>query len=349
MTRIVPDGEVGLGLQLPVQAQSRRFAEAWESEAGPEAILAAARAADEAGFLYVGVCDHLGVPDSHLEVMQPTWYDPMTTLAWVAAATSRVRLLTHVYVLALRHPLAAAKQFATLDRLSGGRLVVGVGAGHVAAEFDALGVPFDQRGAVLDDAIDALRALLDDEAPTITGRFPVEGLHLGPRPVQGHVPIWIGGSGAPALRRVAVRGDGWIPQGTPVQEMPDLLAAIRTHRAEAGTADSTSTPWPCPSSWANPAGTPAGGPPRAAPSRSPITCAPSSTSVSRTYRSAHAPAAWRSSSSRSTASAPRSPPCSDRTRVEHLSDWRVVGASPYPVGAGPTSSRTSGAARARSS
>lgn len=237
MTRIVPDGEVGLGLQLPVQAQSRRFAEAWESEAGPEAILAVARAADEAGLLYVGVCDHLGVPDSHVEVMQPTWYDPMTTLAWVAAATSRVRLLTHVYVLALRHPLAAAKQFATLDRLSGGRLVVGVGAGHVEAEFDTLGVPFDQRGAILDDAIDALRTLLDDEAPTITGRFPVEGLHLGPRPVQDHVPIWIGGSGAPALRRVAARGDGWIPQGTSLQAMPDLLAAIRTHRGEAGTAD----------------------------------------------------------------------------------------------------------------
>lgn len=235
--RIVPEGHVGLGLQLPVQAQSRRFAEAWEAAAGPDEVMAAARAADEAGFLYVGVCDHLGVPGSHVEVMQPTWYDPLTTLAWVAAATTRVRLLTHVYVLALRHPLQAAKSFATLDRLSGGRVIVGVGAGHVEAEFEALGVPFDQRGAVLDDAVDALRVLLDEEAPTIEGRFAVDGLHIGPRPVQAHVPIWIGGSGVPALRRVAVRGDGWIPQGTPLDQMPGLLDRIREARGDRGVAD----------------------------------------------------------------------------------------------------------------
>ena len=237
MTRIVPDGEVGLGLQLPVQAQSRRFAEDWEADAGPEHLLAVATVADEAGFLYVGVCDHVGVPDSHVEVMRPTWYDAMTTLAWVAARTSRVRLLTHVYVLALRHPLAAAKQFATLDRLSGGRLVVGVGAGHVEAEFDTLGVSFADRGAILDDAIDALRTALTEPRVETTGRFPVDGLHLGPRPVQDPVPIWIGGSGGPALRRVAARGDGWIPQGTPLPQMPALLETIREHRGAQGTAD----------------------------------------------------------------------------------------------------------------
>ena len=237
MTRIVPDGEVGLGLQLPVQAQSRRFAEAWEADGGPEHLLAAATVADEAGFLYVGVCDHVGVPDSHVEVMQPTWYDPLTTLAWVAARTSRVRLLTHVYVLALRHPVAAAKQFATLDRLSGGRLVVGVGAGHVEAEFDTLGVSFADRGAILDDAIDTLRVALTEPRVETSGRFPVDGLHVGPRPVQDPVPIWIGGSGAPALRRVAARGDGWIPQGTPLAQMPALLETIREHRGAQGTAD----------------------------------------------------------------------------------------------------------------
>lgn len=237
MARIVPTGTTALGLQLPVQAQSRRFAEAWEADAGPEAILAAAEAADEAGFLYVGVCDHLGVPDSHVEVMQPTWYDPLTTLAWVAQATTRVRLLTHVYVLALRHPLAAAKAFATLDRLSGGRVIVGVGAGHVEAEFDALGVAFEERGAVLDDAIGALRTLLDEEAAALDGRFATERLHVAPRPVQDHVPIWIGGSGAPALRRVAQVGDGWIPQGTPLDQMPALLDRIRDHRGERGVAD----------------------------------------------------------------------------------------------------------------
>ena len=235
--RIVPEGTTQLGLQLPVQAQSRRFAEPWEGDAGPDEILRAAVAADEAGFLYVGVCDHLGVPDSHVDVMQPTWYEPLTTLAWVAQATTRVRLLTHVYVLALRHPLEAAKAFVTLDRLSGGRVIVGVGAGHVEAEFDALGVPFDQRGPILDDALAALRTLLDDPAPSLEGRFATERLHVGPRPVQDHVPIWIGGSGAPALRRVAQVGDGWIPQGTPVHEMAGLLDRIAEHRGDRGTGD----------------------------------------------------------------------------------------------------------------
>ncbi len=235
--RIVPEGTTALGLQLPVQAQPRRFAERWEADAGPAEILQAAVAADEAGFLYVGVCDHLGVPDSHVEVMQPTWYEPLTTLAWVAQATTRVRLLTHVYVLALRHPLEAAKAFVTLDRLSGGRVIVGVGAGHVEAEFDALGVPFDERGPILDDALSALRTLLDDPAPALEGRFATERLHVGPRPVQDHVPIWIGGSGVPALRRVAQVGDGWIPQGTPLEEMGELLDRIAEHRGDRGVDD----------------------------------------------------------------------------------------------------------------
>ncbi len=237
MVRIVPDGDIALGLQLPVQAQSRRFVEAWEADAGPEAVLAAAQAADESGFLYVGVCDHLGIPGSQVEVMQPTWYEPLTTLAWIAQATTRVRLLTHVYVLALRHPLEAGKAFATLDVLSGGRVIVGVGAGHVREEFDAMGVPFEVRGAILDDAIDGLRAVLSSVPTTVEGRFAFEDLHVGPRPVQDHVPIWIGGSGAPALRRVAARGDGWIPQGTLLRDMPAHLDAIRAHRGDRGTAD----------------------------------------------------------------------------------------------------------------
>lgn len=131
--RIVPEGTTALGLQLPVQAQSRRFAEGWEADAGPAEILQAAVAADEAGFLYVGVCDHLGVPDSHVEVMQPTWYEPLTTLAWVAQATTRVRLLTHVYVLALRHPLEGMGELlGRIAELRGERGVADLDLGAMA-------------------------------------------------------------------------------------------------------------------------------------------------------------------------------------------------------------------------
>ncbi|HAM01778.1 MAG TPA: LLM class F420-dependent oxidoreductase, partial [Acidimicrobiaceae bacterium] len=99
------------------------------------------------------VCDHTAIPRRLADAMSTTWYDTVATLGWLAGITSRVRLLSHVYVAALRHPLRAAKEFATLDALSGGRLIVGVGTGHVTEEFALAGVDFARRGALLDEAI----------------------------------------------------------------------------------------------------------------------------------------------------------------------------------------------------
>jgi probable F420-dependent oxidoreductase len=162
--------------------------------------------------------------------MTPTWYDPIATLGFLAAHTSRVRLLTSVYIPAYRHPLVSAKSFVTLDHLSGGRVIAGVGAGHVASEFAALGIDFATRGARLDESIDAMRAAFDAEYSSFSGRFFAYGeVGISPRPAQGHLPIWIGGSGEPALRRVAERGDGWIPQGTPRSRMRECVDTIRRH------------------------------------------------------------------------------------------------------------------------
>ncbi|WP_211262379.1 TIGR03619 family F420-dependent LLM class oxidoreductase [Nitriliruptor alkaliphilus] len=224
---IVPAGAVGLGIQLPVQARSRLFAEDWEHTAGVEELVAVARAAEDAGLLYVGVCDHVAVPTDRAETMGTTWFDPWSTLAYLAAVTTRVRLLTHVAVVALRHPLQTAKTVATLDHLSGGRVILGVGAGHVEEEFAALDVPFAGRGARLDEAIDAIRAALTDEVPTHEGEvWRFSGVGVAPRPVQAAVPIWVGGSSPAALRRVAARGDGWLPQGTRLSALPDQLAVL---------------------------------------------------------------------------------------------------------------------------
>jgi probable F420-dependent oxidoreductase len=140
-------------------------------------------------------------------------------------------LLSHVYVLPYRHPLVVAKAWATLDALSGGRAILGVGSGHVAAEFDALEVPFDDRGRILDEAIDAVRAALDDEFPAHKGqRWSFSGLGARPRPVQDHLPIWVGGSSRPAMRRAAERGDGWLPQGPPKEGMAAGVTFVREHR-----------------------------------------------------------------------------------------------------------------------
>ncbi|MFI2434347.1 TIGR03619 family F420-dependent LLM class oxidoreductase [Streptomyces sp. NPDC018693] len=224
------------GIQLPVQSQSTLYTEPWETAAGPADLVAVARAAEEAGFAYVACCDHVAIPRRLAPAMSTVWYDPVATLAHVAAATERIRLLTHVAVVALRHPLPTAKQYATLDHLSGGRLILGVGAGHVREEFEALGVDFERRGAVLDETIDALRAALGpDEFPEHHGKLhDFADLGQRPRPAQPHVPLWVGGSSPVAVRRAALRGDGWLPQGDPRDRLSDRIDRIRRIREGAG-------------------------------------------------------------------------------------------------------------------
>jgi probable F420-dependent oxidoreductase len=222
------------GLQLPVQSQSTIYAEPWEAAAGPADLVEIARAADRAGFDYIAGCDHVGVPRRLATAMSTIWYDPVATLSYLAGVTEHVRLLSHVAVVGLRHPLLTAKQYATLDHLSGGRLVLGVGAGHVREEFEVLGVDFERRGPVLDESMDALRAALGpDEFPEHHGKlYDFEGLGQRPRPAQEHVPLWVGGSSPAAVRRAALKADGWLPQGDPRDRLPAQIGRIRRLREE---------------------------------------------------------------------------------------------------------------------
>lgn len=173
------------GIQLPVQSQSTIYAEAWEADAGPADLVEIARTADRSGFDYIASCDHVAIPRRLASAMSTVWYDPVATLGFLAGVTERVRLLSHVAVVGLRHPLVTAKQYATLDHLSGGRLILGVGAGHVQEEFEVLGVDFERRGAVLDECVDALRAALGpDEFPRTRGSCTTSrssGSSPGPR------------------------------------------------------------------------------------------------------------------------------------------------------------------------
>lgn len=223
---------VVFGMQLPVQSQSTIYARPWESSAGVDELVRVARACDAAGFDYVAVCDHVAIPHANAEAMSTSWWDTIATLSYLAAVTERVRLLSHVYVLPYRHPLVVAKAWSTLDALSGGRAILGVGAGHVQGEFALLEVPFEARGRLLDEAIDAVRAALTDEFPTHDGeRWSFEGAGQRPRPVQARLPIWVGGSSKAAMRRAAERGDGWLPQGPPDGGMAAGIAFVRAHRA----------------------------------------------------------------------------------------------------------------------
>ncbi|MGE0878881.1 MAG: TIGR03619 family F420-dependent LLM class oxidoreductase [Acidimicrobiia bacterium] len=221
-------GTLHFGMQLPVQAQSALMRADWELDAGPADVAAIAQAADRAGFHYVSVCDHIAVPRETVDRMTTVWWDTVATLAWLGAQTENVNLASTVLVLPYRHPLATAKAFSTLDYLTNGRAILGIGAGHSEGEFKALGVPFNKRGKLTDEAIVEVRAMFNDEwAAGTVGQKP--------RPVQpGGPPIWVGGSSPAALRRAATLGDGWLPQGPPAQGMADGIADVKRMRAEAG-------------------------------------------------------------------------------------------------------------------
>lgn len=222
---------VAFGMQLPIQSQSTIYVQPWEAAAGPAELVEATQACEAAGFDYVAVCDHVAIPAQHADSMSTAWWDTVATLSYLAAVTERIRLLSHVYVLPYRHPLVVAKAWATLDALSGGRAILGVGAGHVKGEFAALGVPFSERGRLLDEAIDAVRAALAEEYPRHHGaRWTFEGLGQRPRPVQTALPIWVGGSSPAAMRRAAERGDGWLPQGPPEGGMEAGIRYVLQHR-----------------------------------------------------------------------------------------------------------------------
>ncbi len=229
MGTVLPHGRLAIGMQLPIQSQSSIYREPWEVHAGADELAAVARAADAAGFAYVAVCDHVAIPAERAPAMGTEWWDTVATLGWLAGITTDVRLLSHVYVPAYRHPLQVAKAFATLDVVSGGRVILGVGAGHVEEEFAVLGVPFAERGALLDEAIDALRAAFAEDYPTLPGpRWPAADLGQHPRPIQEDgPPIWVGGSSKAAIRRAAERGDGWLPQGPVTAEHVARIAELR--------------------------------------------------------------------------------------------------------------------------
>lgn len=171
-----------------------------------------ARHAEAWGFGAVGFTDHPCPPASWLHGGGHHTHDPLTALAYVAAATTRVRLLTSVLVATYRHPLLVAKSVATLDHLSGGRVILGVAAGYLEPEFEILGVDFAGRNDALDDALETMRRTWTAATSTSSGTPGTVGHVLAPPPRQHpHPPIWVGGNSRRAIRRAVEHGDGWMP------------------------------------------------------------------------------------------------------------------------------------------
>lgn len=227
------------GMQLPVQTLTRTLADPWEDAATVTDLVTIAKKAETTGHAFVGVCDHVAIPDNDYAAhMTTTWYDTVATLAFLAAHTQTVNLLSVVWIAGYRHPLQTAKSFGTLDHLSGGRVIMGVGAGHVEAEFEALGADYSKRGKILNESIDAIRGAFTDDYVSFDGDFfQYDNVGVSPSPVNGSFPIWIGGSGRAAWKRTGRQGDGYIPMGASVDMYPEIIDTIMAAADEAGRAN----------------------------------------------------------------------------------------------------------------
>ena len=213
----------------------------------PDQLLSIAQAAEEAGFHGVLLADHLFFP-GQLESKYPysedgkpgfdgtmPFPDPWTTIAAMAALTETLRFAPMVYILPLRHPIELAKTLGTLALHTGGRTILGAGAGWIKEEFDVLGVPWKGRGKRMDEMIEVMRALWTGQMVEYHGEvFDLPPIQMSPGPPEP-VPIYFGGLSEPAMRRAARTGQGWFGTGNTVEQAEDLLTKLHGYRVEYGT------------------------------------------------------------------------------------------------------------------
>ncbi|HTZ10368.1 MAG TPA: TIGR03619 family F420-dependent LLM class oxidoreductase [Acidimicrobiales bacterium] len=215
-----------LGIVTPVVHINPRFEPpSWESTGTIDDIVVVAQEAERLGYDWVAASEHIAIPLDATGVRGPRYWDPVATLSYVAAHTRRIALLSHVVVLSYHHPLEIVKRWGTVDLLSHGRVILGVGVGSLQPEFELLGRRFEGRGDRGDDAIRAIRAAWGQSVPSYQGPhfrfadFVVEPSGL-PRPVE----IWVGGRTRRSLRRAITLGDAWIPFRLLLEDFRALFA-----------------------------------------------------------------------------------------------------------------------------
>jgi len=205
-----------------------------------------ATTAERCGFESLWSVEHVAIPVDHSpypgtkdgkmpggdDVAIP---DPLIPLAYVAAITKTIKLATGILILPQRHPIYTAKEVATVDVLSGGRVILGIGSGWMKEEFESLGIDFHRRGAMTDEAIQALRALWGAGTSSFEGKhFKFGPLHSNPKPVNGNVPIHVGGHSTAAARRAGRYGDGFFPTVINPEKLKELFAIVRSEAQKAG-------------------------------------------------------------------------------------------------------------------
>ncbi len=217
-----------IGITTPVLTMLPDNHAGWEVNGTIEDVAEVAKAADRLGYSHVSCSEHVIIPTDVGAVRGSRYWDPLATFGYLGAVTTRIRFVTNVLVLGYHHPLEIAKRYGTLDQVTGGRVILGLGVGSLKEEFDLLGVPFEDRGARGDDSLRALRASLSTLRPEYDGPYySYSDVVVDPCARQERVPLWIGGRTRRSLRRAVELGDGWLPFGLGADDMGAFIAKAR--------------------------------------------------------------------------------------------------------------------------
>ena len=231
------DQTLKVGIITPVLTLLPRAHASWEATGTIDDVRAIAVAADDLGVHHLTCSEHIAIPTQVAKERGARYWDPLATFGYLAAHTSRIKFATHVLVLGYHHPLEIAKRYGTLDQITTGRVVLGVGVGSLREEFTLIDAPFENRGERGDDALRALRAAFGVTTPSYSGtHYTFDDLVVDPAGLQQNVPIWVGGRTARSLRRSVDYGDGWAPFGLSTMQIATMLDEAKRTEAWSSRA-----------------------------------------------------------------------------------------------------------------
>jgi probable F420-dependent oxidoreductase len=218
-----------INIVVPNSMHVAAMTQPWEYQLSGPDVLQCVAAADRFGYHKCMLGEHFVIPQHHLELSGDHYMHTTVALGCIAGQTKNIRLSTSINLLPLQNPMVQAKAWSTLDWLSGGRIEPMFGVGWLKEEFDLLGVPFESRGKMSDEYLAAMIELWTSEKPEFEGEFVnFKDIGFAPKPVQKHVPIWMGGDAKPALRRIARFADGWSPHLTRPEQFAECIDYIKS-------------------------------------------------------------------------------------------------------------------------
>ncbi len=219
-----------LGFSMPHMLRLKATCQPWEAAVTGADQTRLAKWAEKLGYAMISVPEHHIVPTSHVELSGPHYFGAYPAMGYLAGATETIRVNSCIAILPLQHPIVTAKALSTIDWLSSGRVTITFAVGWMKEEFDLLGVPFNQRGAMAEEYIQAIIELWTKEKPAFEGKYvSFRDVVFEPKPVQKpHIPIWFGGDADPVLQRIARHGSGWWPFLTRPEDIPAKIDFIRS-------------------------------------------------------------------------------------------------------------------------